>query len=207
MSVANDERAALVRTLRTVGPDASTLCPGWTTRRLVAHLIARERRLDALLGIGVPQFAERRNRIEAQMAAGHGWSELVDRLASGPPAYSPLRWLNRVANIHEMFVHHEDVRRAATDWTIRALDDPTVEALRRLTRFFAPVLMPGVPARVLLRAPDGEVVAGFGDGPAVTVTGEPGELLLFAFGRNEIQVDFSGDAHVIEAVRRTERRF
>lgn len=207
MSVANDERAALVRTLRTVGPDASTLCPGWTTRRLAAHLLARERRLDALMGIGVPRFAERRNRIEDQIAAGHSWSELIDQLASGPPAYSPLRWLNRVANIHELFVHHEDVRRAAADWTIRALDDHTVETLRRVTRFFTPVLMPGVPARVLLRAPDGEVVACFGDGPEVTVTGAPGELLLFAFGRDEIQVDFSGDADAIEAARLAERRF
>src|SRR6185503_5419533 len=101
MSVACDERAALVRTLRTVGPDAPTLCPGWTTRQLAAHLLARERRPDALLGIGVPRFAERRHRIEQQIETGHGWDELVDQLASGPPAYSPLRWLNRVANIHE----------------------------------------------------------------------------------------------------------
>lgn len=34
MSVANDERAVLVRTLQMVGPDAPTLCPGWTTRQL-----------------------------------------------------------------------------------------------------------------------------------------------------------------------------
>lgn len=85
MSVASEERAALVHTLRTVGPDAPTVCPGWTTRQLVAHLIARERRPDALLGIGVPRFAERRHRIETQIAAGHSWPELVDRLASGPP--------------------------------------------------------------------------------------------------------------------------
>lgn len=207
MSVASEERAALVHTLRTVGPDAPTLCPGWTTRRLVAHLIARERRPDALLGIGVPRFAERRHRIETQIAAGHSWPELVDRLASGPPPYSPLRWLDRVANIHEMFVHHEDVRRAAGGWTPRALDDGTVGALRRLTRFFAPVLMPGVPARVALLETDGAVLARFGTGPGVTVTGAPGELLLFAFGRNDIRVEFSGNAEVVDAVRHAERRF
>lgn len=207
MSVANDERAALVHTLRVVGPDAPTLCPGWTTRQLVGHLIARERRPDALLGIGVPRFAERRNRIETQIATGHTWSELVDQLASGPPPYSPLRWLNRIANIHEMFVHHEDVRRVAAGWTPRALDGHTVAALRRLTRFFAPVLMPGVPARVTLRASDGTLITSFGSGPQVTVTAAPGELLLFAFGRSEVCADFSGDADVLDAVRRTERRF
>jgi uncharacterized protein (TIGR03085 family) len=207
MSVASDERAALVGTLRTAGPDAPTLCPGWTTRQLVAHLLARERRPAALLGIGVPRFAERRHRIEAQIVAGHEWGELVCQLASGPPVYSPLRWLNRVANIHELFVHHEDVRRAVPEWSPRALDDRAIAALRRLTRVFAPVLMPDVPARVTLHTPDGSVLARFGAGPEVTVTGAPGELLLFAFGRNEIHVDFAGDADVISSVRCAERRF
>lgn len=207
MSVANDERAALVRTLRMMGPEAPTLCPGWTTRQLAAHLLARERRPDALLGIGVPRVAGRRHRIEAQLAIGRSWPEVVDQLASGPAAYSPLRWLNRFANVHEMFVHHEDIRRAAPDWEPRVLDDRTIDALRRLTQFFAPVLIPGAPARVTLRAPDGAVLASFGAGPQVTVTGFPGELLLFAFGRNEIRADITGDADVIDAVRRTERRF
>jgi uncharacterized protein (TIGR03085 family) len=197
----------LVRTLRTVGPDAPTLCPGWTTRRLTAHLLARERRPEALLGIGVPRFADRRHRVEQQIASDHEWSELVARLASGPPAYSPLRWLNRVANVHEMFVHHEDVRRAAPGWEPRTLDERTIAALRRLTKIFAPVLIPDPPARVVLRAPDGETLARFGAGPEVTVTGAPGELLLFAFGRNEIQVEITGEAAAMDAVRRAERRF
>jgi uncharacterized protein (TIGR03085 family) len=207
MSVANDERAALVRTLHTVGPDAPTLCPGWTTRQLAAHLLARERRPEALLGIGVPRFAARRHRIEQQIATGHEWTELVDRLASGPPVYSPLRWLNRVANIHEMFVHHEDVRRAVPGWTPRPLDEHAVAALRRLARIFGPVVMPGVPARVTFRTPDGAALAQFGSGPDISVTGAPGELLLFAFGRNEIHVDFAGDTDVVDAVRSAERRF
>ena len=207
MSVASDERAALVGALRTAGPDAPTLCPGWTTRELVAHLLARERRPEALLGIGFPRFAERRHLIERRIATDHEWSELVDQLAAGPPAYSPLRLLNRVANIHEMFVHHEDVRRAVPGWTPRALDDDTVGALKRLTRFFAPILMPEVPARVTFQTPDGISLAQFGAGPAVSVSGPPGELLLFAFGRNAIRVDFTGDAEVVDTVRRSERRF
>jgi uncharacterized protein (TIGR03085 family) len=207
MSVANDERAALVRTLRDVGPDTSTLCPGWTTRELVAHLLARERRPDALLGIGVPRFAERRHRIERQLAEECEWTGLLEQLAAGPPVYSPLRWLNRLANIHEMFVHHEDVRRAAPGWTPRALDRRTVGALRRLARFFGPVVMSNVPARVTFHMPDGAALARFGAGPEVTVTGEPGELLLFAFGRSEVHVNLTGDSAVVDAVRSAERRF
>jgi uncharacterized protein (TIGR03085 family) len=207
MSVANDERAALVSTLRTAGPDAPTLCPGWTTRQLAAHLVARERRPDAFLGISVPRFADRWHAVERQFATANEWPELVDLLASGPPVYSPLRWLNRVANIHEMFVHHEDIRRAVPGWTPRTLDETATVALRRLARFFAPTLIPNAPARVVFVAPDGATLARFGTGPELTVTGAPGELLLFAFGRNEIHVEFDGDAEVIDAVRHAERRF
>lgn len=67
--------------------------------------------------------------------------------------------------------------------------------------------MPGVPARVALLETDGAVLARFGTGPGVTVTGAPGELLLFAFGRNDIRVEFSGNAEVVDAVRHAERRF
>jgi hypothetical protein len=67
--------------------------------------------------------------------------------------------------------------------------------------------MPDVPARVTFQTPDGTSLARFGAGPEVTVTGAPGELLLFAFGRNEVSVDFTGDAEVLETVRSSERRF
>ena len=205
-SVAGSERAALVSTLRTVGPDAPTLCPGWTTRSLAAHLLARERRPDALLGIAVTPLAERRHRIERQIADGD-WAGLVDRLAGGPPLYSPLRWLDRWANIHEMFVHHEDVRRAVPDWTPRTLDRRAVAALRRLAAVFGPVCMPAVPARVTFQTSDGDVLTRFGRGSEVTVSGDPGELLLFAFGRGEVVVDVEGEASAVDSVRQTERRF
>ena len=57
MSVAQRERAALVATMRSVGPDAPTLCEGWTTRDLAAHLVIREYRVDAAPGILIPLFA------------------------------------------------------------------------------------------------------------------------------------------------------
>src|SRR5690349_11008507 len=48
---ARTERAALCDLLVTVGPDAPTLCEGWTTRDLAAHLAVRDRRPDAAAGI------------------------------------------------------------------------------------------------------------------------------------------------------------
>ena len=51
MSLAQSERAELAATLRTVGPDAPTMCGDWDARDLAAHLVIRERRPDAALGI------------------------------------------------------------------------------------------------------------------------------------------------------------
>ena len=52
VTVAARERAALVRTLRDAGPEAPTLCEGWATKDLVAHMVVRERRPDAALDLG-----------------------------------------------------------------------------------------------------------------------------------------------------------
>ena len=57
MTAASRERAALVNTMRDVGPDAPTLCGDWTVRDLAAHLVIRERRPDAAAGIMIPALA------------------------------------------------------------------------------------------------------------------------------------------------------
>src|SRR6185503_18641888 len=53
------ERAALCDTLEKYGPDAPTLCEGWLTLNLAAHLVAREARSDAALGLVLPGPFER----------------------------------------------------------------------------------------------------------------------------------------------------
>ena len=46
-----------------------------------------------------------------------------DLIASGPPLFSPFKLLDPFVNVAEMFIHHEDVRRAVTGWEPRELDD------------------------------------------------------------------------------------
>jgi hypothetical protein len=58
-----------------------------------------------------------------------------------------------------------------------------------------------VPGHVSLRTPDGKTLATAGRGPTVVVTGEPAELLMFAAGRNEARLTFSGDDDAVRAVR------
>ena len=123
MTAAQRERSALVDTLRIVGPDAPTLCAGWTTRDLAAHLVVRERRLDATPGISIPFLAGYTAKVQNQTARSSSWDDLVEMVASGPPVYSPFKLLDSVANLGEMFIHHEDVRRAVDGWQPRVLDE------------------------------------------------------------------------------------
>ena len=96
MSIAQRERAALVETLRGVGPEAPTLCEGWTTRDLAAHLVIREYRLDAAPGIVIRLFASHTAKVQDDVAQHTDWNELVDKVASGPRVYSPHKLLDAV---------------------------------------------------------------------------------------------------------------
>jgi uncharacterized protein (TIGR03085 family) len=204
MTAAQRERAALVATMRTVGPDAPTLCEGWTTRDLAAHLVVRERRPDASPGIMIPFLAGYTDRVQRNAAASTDWEDLLDKIASGPPLFSPFKLIDSLANMDEMFVHHEDVRRAQSGWEPRSLDPDTLAALHRPIGFMARLTMGNVPARVSLRTPEGKTVAVVGRGPELVATGDIGELTMFVAGRDEAQLTFS-DAQAIAAVRAARR--
>ncbi len=205
MSVAQRERAALVEAMRATGPDAPTLCEGWTTRDLAAHLVVRERRLDAAPGILVPQLAGYTEKVQQQVTDSTDWSALLERIASGPPLLSPFKLLDPLVNVAEMFIHHEDVRRAQPDWSPRVLDDETANAVARQVPMMARMTMAKSPVRVALTTPEGKTLATAGKGPAVTVTGAPGELLLFVAGRDQVRVEFTGDENSIAALRAARR--
>ena len=200
MSVAQRERAALVETMRAVGPDAPTLCEGWKTRDLAAHLVIREYRPDAAPGILIPFFASHTAKVQDEVASKNDWDELVNKVAAGPPVYSAFILLDPIANVAEMFIHHEDVRRAQPGWEPRVLEQGLCRALRRTLSLMARLTLAKVPGRVALRIPEGKTVLTAGQGPSVVVTGAPEELLLFSVGR-QARVEFDGDAAAVQAVR------
>ena len=205
MTAARRERSALVDTLRIVGPDAPTLCAGWTTRDLAAHLVVRERRLDATPGITIPFLAGYTAKVQNQTARSNSWGDLVEMVASGPPVYSPFRLLDSVANLGEMFIHHEDVRRAVDGWQPRVLDDSTVAALGRQLGLLSRMALGKQPAQLTLQTTDGRRIARVGRGDPVTVIGEPQELVLFVAGRDAVRVEFDGDPQAVAAVRGSHR--
>ncbi|HZC89343.1 MAG TPA: TIGR03085 family metal-binding protein [Mycobacterium sp.] len=205
MTAARRERSALVKTLLSVGPDAPTLCEGWNTRDLAAHLVVRERRLDATPGITLPFLADYTAKVQNKVADSTSWDDLVELVASGPPVYSPFKLLDAVANLGEMFIHHEDVRRAVDGWQPRVLDSSTAKPLRRQLGLMSRVMLSKMPAQVVLRTPAGEQIARVGRGDAVVVTGEPQELLLFVAGRDAVRLEFDGDPQAIAAVQAAPR--
>ncbi len=53
------ERATLVQALRDAGPDAPTLCTGWTSRHLAAHIVLRESAPLVAVGVRAPASSTR----------------------------------------------------------------------------------------------------------------------------------------------------
>lgn len=191
--------------MRAVGPDAPTLCGGWTVRDLAAHLVLRERRPDAAAGIVIPALAGYTARAQQRLTDTTDWRDLLDMVASGPPLYSPFKLLDPLVNTTEMFIHHEDVRRAAPDWEPRSLDSDLVSALRRQVRLAVRVSLGRSPARVILLDTDGTTLASVGKGPQCAIRGAAPELLLFLSGRDAVQIEFEGDDETVEQVREARR--
>jgi uncharacterized protein (TIGR03085 family) len=180
------ERAALVNALRVAGPDAPTLCAGWTTHDLAAHLVARERRPDSGPGILLPAFEGWTERVRRGYTR-RSFAQLLHKIETGPPRTSPfaLPGVDAAVNLAEHFVHCEDVRRAVDGWRPRELPTDRSQALWRLVATRGRMLFRRAPRGILLAAPDGRQARVSAGDAGLTITGEPGELLLYAFGRRE----------------------
>lgn len=204
---ARAERASLCDLLAEVGPDAPTLCEGWTTALLAAHLVVRERRPDVGPGLVVGGAAARHTaRVTARLAERTPFGRLVERLRSGPPGW--VRPVDGPMNLVEFAVHHEDVRRSVDGWVARPDVGSLQDALwpfqrsgarmrtRALRHLDLSIARPGG-APVAVRRPGGEA-----SGRPVLATGEPLELSLFFFGRRDhALVDLTGDAEGVAEVR------
>ncbi|MEV7285794.1 TIGR03085 family metal-binding protein [Streptomyces sp. NPDC093252] len=200
---AKRERLLLADLLETTGPEAPTLCEGWTTRDLAAHVVVRERRPDAAGGILIKQLASRLDKVMEEFAA-KPYEELIQLIRTGPPRFSPfnLKQIDEASNTVEFYVHTEDVRRAQPDWTTRELDSVFQDALWSRLERMARLMGRTAPTGLVLRRPDGQTAIAHRGAPVVTVTGDPSELLLFAYGRQSAaKVALEGDENAIAKLR------
>ncbi|MFE6776805.1 TIGR03085 family metal-binding protein [Streptomyces sp. NPDC057702] len=203
---AKRERLLLADLLEAAGPQAPTLCAGWTTRDLAAHLVVRERRGDAAAGILVKPLAARLARVQDEFAA-KPYEELLQLIRTGPPRFSPfaLKQVDEAANVVEFYVHAEDVRRAQPDWTPRALDPVFSDALWSRVERSARALARKSPVGLVVRAPDGRTVVAHKGTPVVTLTADPAEALLYLYGRQRVaRVHTEGDKAAIAQAHEAE---
>ena len=198
------ERTALCDLFQRVGPDAPTLCEGWDTVDLATHLVVRERR--PLAGPGLVLGGPFRAQLEREMTrtkASTSFDALVAMVRSGPPAW--LRPMDALFNLSEFFVHHEDVRRGGGDFTPRPEEDVTGleealwQSLRRGGAVMAARRVRG--AGLELVRPEGERIQARRGADKATLTGRPGEILLFLMGRGPAaQVELTGAPDAVAAV-------
>ena len=209
MSYSLQERLALCALLDETGPDAPTLCEGWTTGDLAAHLVLREHRPDAAAGVAGGPLAGYTARVQQRIRARTPFPDLVRTIRSGPPRLSvmALPGVDERTNAVEFFVHHEDVRRAAPGWEPRELSGGQSDMLwhrLRLARF----MLRKAPVGVELARDDIDTGGAGPDGPAyritaknatpaVTVIGSPAELTMWVMGRRpaaQVRMDGTGPA-------------
>lgn len=202
------ERAALCDLMDEVGPEAATLCAGWTTFDLAAHLVLREGSPLAAPALLVPQLEQVADRGMARLKEQSGYAPLVERVRQGPPRLSPLRpaRVERLANTIEYYIHHEDVRRAQPGWQPRDLDPADQDTLWSRLLFLAKGLTRGSAVGVELVRSDAPVVRRVKGGePTLVVRGVPSELALFVYGRGAVaDVEVGGDPAALERYQHDE---
>lgn len=214
-SFAKTERAALLALLHQLGPGAPTLCEGWTTHDLAAHLVVRDGNLLAQPGFSVPALHGISARIEAR-ARRTPYDELLARLEKGPPVWSPTGLpgpLYEVVNLSENFIHHEDVRRCQAD---EPRNLPALEQDALWSRLRALGVLTGLRSSGLGIVVESGSGSGSGSGSAsgvrsqrlrrgeetVTVRGPVGELVLWLSGRKgAAAVELAGSPAAVEKAR------
>jgi uncharacterized protein (TIGR03085 family) len=196
-SLAQRERKNLCDIFVELGPDAPTLCEGWTTADLAAHLVVRERRPDSGPGLVWPRLADYTDKVRTTVRGRTSWEELVEAVRRGPPLL--LRPFDGPMNTIEYFIHVEDVRRAQDGWQPRPLDPALADAL--WARVGPGGMAKKVPATIVLSS-TGREDKERGTGPRLTLRGDPGELTMFGAGRQgAARVEISGDAALAAQLR------
>jgi uncharacterized protein (TIGR03085 family) len=184
------------------------LCEGWPVRRLAAHIVVSEQGAGLPMTVAYPLWRVMPARAagatqarlgdtgERQMdkAEARGWDWLLRRLEAGPPRAYGLRLIAEVRLVEE-WIHHEDVRRGNGEpprRMDRRLNDALLRGMLAITRF---PMFADAHRGIEAVTPDGSTYR-IGDGaPTVRVTGELGEIALWATGRGHAaRVEVEGDA-------------
>ena len=192
---AQRERAALSDTLLAVGPEAPTLCEGWLARDLAAHLVLREHRPLASVGIWAAPMRSYTQKVQDELAA-QPWEDLVALVRAHPPRWSPAGWSTKVEQLvdgGELFIHHEDLRRGDGVPRPRELSREDQDALWATLRGTGKLAFRKSPVGVIIDVPGRESTPIKGGDRTVTIRGAVGEVLLASSGRaRAAEIDLLG---------------
>jgi uncharacterized protein (TIGR03085 family) len=195
--LAQQERKTLCDLFVERGPDAPTLCEGWVTADLAAHLVVRERRPDSGPGLVWPALAGYTDKVRRAVRDRTPWEKLVETVRRGPPLL--LRPFDGPMNTVEFFIHVEDVRRARAGWEPRPISPELADAL--WARIGPGGMAKRVPATIVVTSP-GRADKEHGTGPRLTLAGDPGELTMFGAGRQAAaRVEITGNAALAAQLR------
>ncbi len=99
--------------------------------------------------------------------------------------------------LFEIFVHHEDVRRASGRWPRRTAPEGLATALPWLLRYHRSVLPP---VSLVVRADDAQLTTG--SGRSVVLSGSTPDVVLWLAGRRDVaDVELRGDDAAVEQMR------
>ena len=197
LSLAQQERQTLCDLLVEQGPDAPTLCEGWLTADLAAHLVVRERRPDSGPGIVWPPLAGYTEKVRRAARDRTSYEDLVKTVRRGPPWL--LRPFDGPMNTVEYFIHVEDVRRAQGGWQPRDIPPELADAL--WARVGPGGMAKKVDATIVITSPQ-RADKQAGSGPRLVLSGDPGELTMFGAGRQKAtRVEIDGDAALTARLR------
>ncbi|WP_231955700.1 TIGR03085 family metal-binding protein, partial [Occultella aeris] len=198
------EKSALVESLRKAGPTAPTLCEGWQTRHLAAHLLLRGQEPWRLTPR--PWAPDAADRLIDDVADGlrerAAYTDAVETFAAGPDGANPMRLVrgraDEAMNLLEYVVHHEDVRRGGAEpLPPRELPASMLDDIWRRLGQFSTFAFRSAPVGVVQVVPGNRRRRARAGAVSVALTGGPVEQTLFAMGRRgaaQVQVTGTPDA-------------
>lgn len=177
------ERQFTANTLSKLTPaqwKANSLCDGWTVEDVAAHLIVREG-LIAPIGI-IFQSLHKIHDYAIKRVEAKGHEYIIARVRKFP-WYMPA-----VVNVAEFYVHNEDILRGGLQLHRPAPSGEAAELLWKSLRGIAKVrsnMVADLGNLTLVNRQTGEEIAvrAKNSSKSTTITGDPGELLLFFYGR------------------------
>ena len=202
---AKSERSGICQTLRQLGPDQPTLCQGWTTKDLLVHLIVRENRPDAAVGLFIPFLSSYTESISKKYKE-KTFEELITLFENVPKSPSPfsLPKVDEIANTFEFLVHHEDILRAQSNYQPRKLTDEEAKFIWSRFTKSAVFFMRKVKVGVVAKTEQGTYTLKRGD-DVVTISGNIIDLVMFAFGRKDkTEINFEGNPSAIERLKNSD---